>query len=147
MIVIRRATAADLGAVRALLSESRLPLDGVSDCIGDFLVAESDGTIVGSIGMERYGKYGLLRSAAVAPSEQGRGIGRSLVDALMRQATEQGVSEMYLLTTTAEDYFPSFGFAKVDRSALPSALDESEELRGACPASAIAMRKDLAPRG
>lgn len=50
---------------------------------------------------------------------------------------------MYLLTTTAENYFPAFGFRPVDRSAVPTELMASPEFQGACPASAIVMRKEL----
>lgn len=139
----RRATAADLESVQTLLSQSHLPLDGVSDCIERFFVAEAGGSIVGSIGMERHGSFGLLRSAAVSKPLQGRGIGRRLVEELMADAEREGVSAMYLLTTTAEGYFPSFGFEQIDRADVPSDLADSPELKGACPASAIVMRKSL----
>lgn len=142
---VRRATTADLQSVHTLLSQSNLPLDGVSDCIERFFVAEAGGTIVGSIGMERHGPFALLRSAAVSQPLQGRGIGSRLVEELIADAERQGVSAMYLLTTTAEGYFPSFGFQQVDREAVPSDLADSPELKGACPASAIVMRKALAP--
>ena len=140
----RRATAADLESVHTLLSQSHLPLDGVSDCIGGFFVAEASGSIVGSIGMERHGSFALLRSAAVSGPFQGRGIGRRLVEELIADAEREGLSAMYLLTTTAEGYFPSFGFERIDREAVPSDLAESPELKGVCPASAIVMRKALA---
>ena len=141
----RRATAADLESVHTLLSQSHLPLEGVSDCIERFFVAEAGGSIVGSIGMERHGSFGLLRSAAVSRPLQGRGIGRRLVEDLMADAEREGVSAMYLLTTTAEGYFPSFGFEQIERAAVPAELADSPELKGACPASAIVMRKSIAP--
>jgi len=50
---------------------------------------------------------------------------------------------LYLLTTTAEEYFPSFGFEKVERSSVPAELNDSAELKGACPASATVMRRGL----
>ncbi len=48
-----------------------------------------------------------------------------------------------LLTTTAEDWFPRFGFVRIARDAVPAALHASAELRGACPASAAVMQKPL----
>ncbi len=68
----------------------------------------------------------------------GRGIGRMLVRAALARAG--GLRELYLLTMTAAGYFPRFGFETVGREVLPTALSASEELRCACPASAIAMR-------
>ena len=67
-----------------------------------------------------------------------------LVNEILADAQEQGVAAVYLLTTTAENYFPAFGFERIDRSEVPLELDASEELKGACPASAIVMRKRLA---
>ena len=142
-VEFRRATASDLAKVETLLSQSHLPLDGVADCIDNFIVAEAGGSIVGSIGMETHEGVGLLRSAAVSKPLQGRGIGRRLVEELIADAKGQGISAMYLLTTTAEDYFPSFGFEKIERDKVPSALEASPELQGACPASAIVMKKEL----
>jgi amino-acid N-acetyltransferase len=62
------------------------------------------------------------------------------VQAVLARARALGLRELYLLTTTAAGYFPRFGFETVGREALPPVLSASEELRGACPASAIAMR-------
>ncbi|HXV16800.1 MAG TPA: arsenic resistance N-acetyltransferase ArsN2 [Gemmatimonadaceae bacterium] len=144
MTSIRKATASDLDAVTSLLTENKLPVAGVADWIGNFLVAESNDRIVGSIGVERYGDYMLLRSAAVARAEQGKGIGSRLVDAILSDAQSAGAKAVFLLTTTADGYFPPLGFEKIDRSTLPHELDDSEELRGACPSSATVMRKTIA---
>jgi amino-acid N-acetyltransferase len=143
VITLRQATKKDLGRVSELLSEARLPLDGVSECIDKFIVAESDGLMVGSIGLERYGNYALLRSAAVAESYRGKGIGHQLVDALLTRAEADGVKTMYLLTTTADAWFPEFGFATIDRSWVPKEVTASREFQGACPSTAIVMRKNL----
>jgi amino-acid N-acetyltransferase len=143
VITLRQAVKKDLGKVSELLTDARLPLDGVADCIKQFIVAESDGSMVGSIGLERYGDYALLRSAAVAESHRGRGIGRKLVDALLTRARADGVKSIYLLTTTADAWFPEFGFTTIDRSWVPEEVTASREFRGACPSSAIVMRKNL----
>jgi amino-acid N-acetyltransferase len=116
----------------------------VSDCIDKFIVAESDGSMVGSIGLERYGDCALLRSAAVAENYRGKGVGHKLVDALLARAESDGVKTMYLLTTTADAWFPEFGFATIDRSWVPEEVTASREFRGACPSSATVMRKNLA---
>ena len=139
-----KASHADLDEISDLLTTNSLPLDGVADSIERFVVAREDGRIVGCVGLEVYGDSALLRSAAVHDEVKGRGIGRTLVNEILADAHQQGVAAVYLLTTTAENYFPAFGFERIDRSEVPLELDASEELKGACPASAIVMRKRLA---
>ena len=54
-------------------------------------------------------------------------------------ARERGVSAIFLLTTTAEDFFPRFGFERVSRAAVPESVRASVEFQSACPASAVVM--------
>jgi amino-acid N-acetyltransferase len=138
---IRNATSADLSSVESLLSGSDLPLDGVRDNFSNFVVAEDEGTIAGAIGFEQFGSLALLRSAVVAPEQRGSGIGQRLVEQLLLRAEEAGVEELYLLTTTAERYFPRFGFTLTTRSAVPNAVKASAEFQGACPDTAIVMTR------
>ena len=140
---MRRATADDVNPVSKLLSSSKLPTEGVAESIDNFVIAEVGDAIVGAIGIEVYGRYGLLRSAVVAPEKQGQGIGHALVGELLSKARSRGIASVYLLTTTAENYFPSFGFVRTDRKLVPSELGASAELRGACPDTATVMRLDL----
>jgi amino-acid N-acetyltransferase len=113
----------------------------VAEWLDRFWVAEHHGRVVGVAGMEPYGRSALLRSVAVAPEWQGSGIGRTLVDRVLEEARAAGVWEVYLLTTTAEHYFPRLGFACVDREIVPASVQVSAEFTGACPASAVVMRR------
>jgi amino-acid N-acetyltransferase len=140
---LRSATVEDLVELESLLSASKLPTAGVADHLADFLVAERDGRIEGVIGLERYGSQGLLRSVVVAPGVRGRGIGDQLVSQLIERARSTGISELYLLTTTAEKYFPRFGFEQTTRAEVPASVQESVEFRGACPDTAFVMRRFL----
>ena len=140
---IRSATSSDLSAVERLLVASDLPTDGVRDNFSRFVVADDDGSIAGAIGLEKYGSVALLRSAVVAPDQRGSGIGRRLVEQLLERAEEAGIDELYLLTTTAERYFPKFGFARTDRAAVPDAVKASAEFRGACPDTAVVMSRRI----
>lgn len=141
---IRTATAGDLPAVEALLTASGLPLVGVSEALPDFLVAETEDGLVGIAGLEVCCNNALLRSVAVDPTWRSRGVGRTLVQALIAQATARGINALYLLTTTAEHYFPSFGFTPVARESVPEEIAATQEFREACPASAIVMSRSLA---
>jgi len=143
---IRRARGSDLPAVRRLLAGAGLPLDGVEESFDGFLVASREGVVLACIGLERFGGFGLLRSAAVRARSRGRGIGATLARRLIGAAEASGVREIYLLTTTAADYFPRFGFERVDRGEVPAPVRASAEFRGACPDSAVAMRLRLPAR-
>ena len=142
-IIIRQAAGRDLIAVERLLEANKLPLVGVRDGIDDFLIAERDGSIVGVIGLEIYDDRGLLRSAAVDTDERGTGVGAALVGALIANARARELKELVLLTTTAERWFPRFGFATIARHEAPVAVKGSAEFTGACPASATVMRLTL----
>jgi len=141
--MIRRAEPADLGRIEALLASAALPVAGVAEHLGAFFVADEEGRITAAAGLEAYGDVALLRSVAVAPEAAGAGLGSTLTRLALAEARARGAREVYLLTTTAERFFPRFGFSPVARAALPGALGASHELRGACPASAIAMRARL----
>jgi amino-acid N-acetyltransferase len=142
-VTLRRAGPADLEAVEVLLRDLELPTDGVADWVDRFWVGEHAGTVIGVAGMERYGDAGLLRSVAVAREWRGSGIGRALVDRVLEESRTAGLQDVFLLTTTAEGYFPRLGFACVDRGCVPAAVRASAEFTGACPASAVVMRKGL----
>jgi amino-acid N-acetyltransferase len=142
---VRSATDSDYPAVIALLEAAGLPTAGVPGALGDFLVADAGDGLAGAIGLERYGPDALLRSAVVRPGRQGAGIGAALVRALLDRARDGGLREIYLLTTTAERWFPRFGFVQIEREQVPDAVRASVEFREACPASAAVMRVLVRP--
>jgi len=141
---IREATDRDLDAVESLLTANDLPLDGVKENFSSFVVAEEQGEIAGAIGLEKFGSVALLRSAVVSPQYRGSGIGRRLVEQVLEQASDEGIEELFLLTTTAEKYFPRFGFTSTARSAVPTAVTASAEFQGACPDTAVVMTRRVA---
>jgi amino-acid N-acetyltransferase len=140
-VSLRRAASSDQEVVARLLRDLELPTDGVSAWLDHFWVAEYQGRVVGVAGMEQYGDSGLLRSVAVAQEWRGTGVGRRLVERVLEEGRTSGVRDVYLLTTTAEHYFPRLGFACVDRDCVPAALHASAEFTGACPASAVVMHR------
>jgi amino-acid N-acetyltransferase len=140
---IHAATHEDFPGVLDLLHRSGLPADGLSEHTPAVLVAYADGRLVGSAALERYGDDALLRSVAVDPIIRGSGVGKRLTEAVLAVAREWGVRDVFLLTTTAEDFFPRFGFARIDRAAVPEPVRQSVEFATACPASAVVFRKHI----
>lgn len=144
---LRPARADDLDAVARLLGDAGLPLDGVAAALDDFIVAESDGALVGVAGLERCGRHALLRSVAVADSWRSRGVGRALVQRILADAESRAIPALYLLTTTAEHYFPAFGFRTIARDEVPDDVRATAEFQSACPASATVMMRALGQPG
>lgn len=151
---IRRASPDDLPAVERLLRASDLPVAGVAEIFAghadDFLVVEAaDGgaapRLIAAAGLEVRGADAVLRSAAVDPAWRSRGIGGRLTTGLLAMAQARGLRALYLLTTTAERYFPRFGFAPITRAEVPAAIADTVEFREACPASAVVMTRPMRP--
>ncbi len=143
--LVRPATAADWLAIERLLRECELPIAGAREHLASFLVCDHGDALSGCAGLERYGDVGLLRSVAIAPRMRGQGLAEALVRGQLAIASAHGIRSVYLLTTTARDYFARLGFVDVPRDDAPPTLQSSAEFQGACPASAVLMGYMLAP--
>ena len=142
-IAIGPAAMADYDVIEALLAQERLPLAGLKDHFDQMLVARDGSRIAGCAALELYEGGALLRSVAVDAEHRGTGLGSDLTRAALRLAEEHGIRAVYLLTTTAERFFPRFGFEVIDRADVPDSVMRSAEFTHACPSSAIVMRKSF----
>jgi amino-acid N-acetyltransferase len=140
MLTIERAGPGDGPAILRLLSASSLPTDGVMDHIDTALIARFEGHVVGCAALEVYPDGALLRSVAVDTAYQGQGVGSAVTRAALDLATTLGVADVYLLTTTAEAFFPKFAFHPISRDQVPPGVQNSVEFRSACPSNATVMR-------
>jgi amino-acid N-acetyltransferase len=146
---LRPAVTDDLPGMLALLTESGLPTSGVANLVGGgdsggsgrAWVSGEPGSLEAMVGLEMHGRSALLRSVAVTPSARRRGLGRTLVQRAMREASLLGCAEVYLLTTTAEAWFGSQGFGPVARAAIPAGILASDEFSHICPSTAVAMSR------
>ena len=141
---VRPASPDDFTAVEQLLTTSGLPLDGVRDAFSTFVVADTGHELVGVAGLEVCCDNALLRSVAVRPEWRSHGVGRALVTRVIADAEARGLRALYLLTTTAEGYFPGFGFRQIARDDVPAEVRATAEFRDACPASATVMCRQCA---
>ena len=141
--MIEPATERDLPQIRELLERLHLPLAGVEAHLTTMLVARDGEQVVGTAALELYVDGVLLRSVAVEPHHQGKQLGPLLTDAALQLATAHGANIAFLLTTTAERFFPEFGFEQIGRERVPPSIRQSVEFQSACPSSAIVMRKQL----
>jgi N-acetylglutamate synthase-like GNAT family acetyltransferase len=141
-IHISPAAPADVPAIAALLRAAELPADDFAPHLGHFLVARSEGAVVGAVGAEVCGEAALLRSLVVEVSQRGAGLGGRLVDELERAADGWGVRRWWLLTTTAEVFFERRGFRVTERAEAPAAIRATGQFNGGCCCSAVCLTRE-----
>lgn len=135
----------DEEALEQLLEGAELPLDDLTkELMEDFLIAHDAHGVVGAAGIEHYDDVALLRSVVVREDLRGTGLGKRLVEAVEEGARQAGVRELYLLTTTAADFFAAQGYQPVARESAPAAIKATRQFSGLCPGSSAFMMKNLA---
>lgn len=139
---MRRAHATDLSAIRKLLEESGLPTDDLNTLdLSLFVAANRESRVDAVGGIEQFGQIALIRSIATSMHLRGQGIGKQIVRALESLAASQDIETLYLLTESAEAYFETLGYTKLQRSNVPQAIRESRQYSSICPESATVMFK------
>lgn len=127
-----------------LLSANNLPTSDLRDTSDTVLFGCMDeDQLRGIVGLELHGSVALLRSLAVSGDERGSGLGTALVAYAEQFASRQGIQSIYLLTTTAADFFGRLGYAHVSRQSAPPAIAATSQFSGLCPSSSAFMAKQL----
>ncbi len=142
-MIYRPATATDRPALVDLLTQVDLLIDDLPSDLSTFTLAFDVDQLVGAAGVEVLESAGLLRSVAVSPERQHQQIGRQLIDASLHLAREKGVTDLYLITTTADGYFERLGFGRVNRTGVPAAIAQTRQFSDLCPASSVVMSKKM----
>ncbi|MBD0279388.1 MAG: GNAT family N-acetyltransferase [Flavisolibacter sp.] len=142
-MTIAPATQNNFSAALALLKKNHLPTEDITDITHLFVVAEND-DVLGTIALEYKGGDGLLRSLCVAHGDRSKGMGGQLVHFIEAYAKERGVRHLWLLTTTAAQYFQQKGYTAIEREETPEVIRNTSEFASVCPASAVVMKKELA---
>ena len=99
--------------------------------------------IIGTAGLEIFEDCALLRSVSVIKEEQGKGYGKLINGEIEKYVKESGINCLYLLTTTAKDFFDKQGYCVIKREESPEALRQTAEFTSLCPASAVVMKKRI----
>jgi amino-acid N-acetyltransferase len=126
-----------------LLISEKLPVTDLPESLENFWIALQNDMVIGVIGLEIYGQYGLLRSLAVLPPYRSKGVAGELLNNLESIAASQALKHIYLLTETAPDYFTTKGYKQLSREDVPAEVQQSSEFSYVCPQSAIVMKKSL----
>jgi amino-acid N-acetyltransferase len=125
-----------------LLKKNNLPTQDITGTTKLFVMLEGN-DVIGVVGLETHDHDGLLRSLCISESKRKNGLGAELVDFVENYAPTQNVHCLFLLTTTASDFFSKRGYEEINRSKVPQPIQESTEFSTVCPSSAIVMRKRL----
>jgi amino-acid N-acetyltransferase len=140
-------TLADSPALRQqvvdLLAQNDLP---TSDLDADkylYALLDEQQQLAGTGGLEFTGNAALLRSVSVKKELQGKGLGKQISSYLEKIASEKGIDEIYLLTTTAKDFFEKEAYQIINRDEVPQGIKETSEFSSVCPSSAIVMKKTI----
>ncbi|HEX7964906.1 MAG TPA: arsenic resistance N-acetyltransferase ArsN2 [Gammaproteobacteria bacterium] len=145
-IVLAPFSSHDEATMGLLLEAADLSTEDITPgMLEHFKVAHLGPVLVGCAGLDVQGEAALLRSVAVDEAHRGLGLGKRLVQAMEDHAREEGVRELYLLTTTAEAFFAGLDYRKLPRSEAPAGIAATEQFAGLCPSSSSFMAKTLIP--
>jgi amino-acid N-acetyltransferase len=116
---LRSATPADVGAIVALIelnvaSGELLPRsrEFVLLHCDSYIVAEQEGRVVGCVHLEEYApSLAEIRSLAVAPAVQGKGVGVALTAALERLGNVRGYATIFAVSNSG-DFFRRLGYTE-----------------------------------
>ncbi|MFN3848170.1 MAG: arsenic resistance N-acetyltransferase ArsN2 [Spirosomataceae bacterium] len=125
-----------------LLKINNLPTEDIDANVELFGIFE-DEKLIATAGLEKYESIGLLRSVSTTPEVRGKGFGKIITAETENYALQNGISEMYLLTTTAKDFFAKDGYTLVNREDVPEEIKQTKQFSSVCPSSATIMKKDL----
>jgi N-acetylglutamate synthase-like GNAT family acetyltransferase/protein-tyrosine-phosphatase len=137
------ASGGDLDAIQRLLVGSLLPSRDVGGPHQRFIVASENGRLIGCAGLQVAGQDGLVRSMAVHWTRRNAGLGSRLHERLLFEAVLAGVRTLYVVTTTAEDFFAGHGFRKIEARAVPPELQASEEFTAFVPGGSTVMSRPV----
>jgi len=124
--LIRNARLDDVEIIRELINEYAeqeimlfRSLADLYDSLRDFKLYESEGQVVGCCALNIvWEDLAEVKSLAVAPGHQGKGIGRALLQAVVDEARELHLPKIFTLTLEAP-FFAKAGFELVEMDSLP----------------------------
>jgi N-acetylglutamate synthase-like GNAT family acetyltransferase len=128
-LIVRPAREDDVKGIQAALLANRddpslflRPGQSLRACLGDFVVAEDAGRIVGCAALHAHSPaLAELLSVAVLPECQSQGAGARLVRECLERAKAQSFCWVFLGTIKVT-YFARFGFRPFSRWELPSGV-------------------------
>ncbi|MEI6947551.1 arsenic resistance N-acetyltransferase ArsN2 [Paraflavisolibacter sp. H34] len=123
-----------------LLKKNGLPTEDIRDTTKLFVLYDEH-ELKGVAGLELMNRHGLVRSLCVPEEQRAEGAGTELVNFLEEYARNAGVQTLYLLTTTAAEFFSKRAYQAISREEVPASIQQTSEFSALCPSSATVMKK------
>jgi amino-acid N-acetyltransferase len=139
---IATASIADGPAIKRLLTAAGLLTEDIADAsLERFLVMRDGEQLVGAVGLDVADQDVLLRSLVVDESLRGGGHGKALVESAEALAKRRGARHIFLLTTTAAEFFQRRGYRVIPRDEAPPAIRATQQFSSLCPSTSTFMVK------
>lgn len=126
MITFRKAKMHDVEALHHLINELAelglmLPRSRsiLYESLREFTIVEDEGKFLGGGALHIiWEDLAEVRALAIEPDHHGKGIGKRLVDELIKEAEELGISQVFALTYQV-DFFKKCGFEEIIKEKMP----------------------------
>lgn len=135
----------DPSAISAFLKANNLPVLDLAEENVRIYNMHIHEEIVATIGLEKYGNNALLRSLAVKEEFRNQHLADKMITGFFELCRSEGITDVYLLTTTAEGYFKRKGFIPIERKQVPGSIRKTREFSSICPSSAVVMHREVTP--
>jgi len=119
----------DDAAFIAALEDVGMPVSDLAASNGSyFAIMDSEEQPLGYCGYETLNnETAFIRSCVIPVSFRGRGIGATMMTALVDRLAAEGKSGLYLFTMDADPFFEKFGFKIIGRDDAPDVVRETSQ--------------------
>ncbi len=136
---IRAAAGPDLPHIATILHAGGQRSGAARERIGRTVIAEIERTPIATAAWEPAGDAVVLRAVGVAEDQRGRGVGRLVVAAALREAFRAGHRDIYAAVGDAVAFFETCGFVRADHETIPAAVAASIPFAREAPPDAVPM--------
>ncbi|MCA0988983.1 GNAT family N-acetyltransferase [Guptibacillus algicola] len=142
LFLVREATSEDEETVKNMVRRSGLEVDLLPD-IESFLIAETEAKeLFGVIGLEKYGRSGLLRALVLNSAESTSERLLRFFDQVIAYAKKCSLDELYLTSNEESFFFQVFGFSTISREELSVDIKQNRLFSGDA-SNRVIMRRQL----
>jgi N-acetylglutamate synthase-like GNAT family acetyltransferase len=128
--IIRAAEPKDLGEMLSFLGQAQVSTKGLAEQIDHFIVMEDvDGSLLGTLGIQRIEQDGLLRSLVISPKVEKTTI-LDMFQQILLLAKEKELKRLYLATNkmVSIQFFVLLGFSQKEKQEIPAHILATEHL-------------------
>lgn len=125
-IFVRRAEEKDLLRIQRLVAKAGLREKGIEQHVDRFIVvANKDDQLIGTVGVEKYGTDGLLRSLVLDSVMWNEYLSLQFLEVVLQHTKEQQIDTVYLCTKGTNMLFHYLGFQKTNVENVPDHVKKS----------------------